>query len=90
MNSPIVTILDGSLCCPICKKNITALKWGKLTEYENLQEVDFIVEHPICRSLTRKKSKLTRQVSDLEMKLKNKKNELLNLEYRLYQEINEL
>lgn len=79
--------IHENLTCPICHKEVKLLKWGKLTDCKTLTEIVFNVEHVKCRSLTRKKDKLTNELMDLEMKVKNKKAELVNLEYRLFQEI---
>lgn len=87
METNKLTIHD-KFTCSICHKPITILKWCDFSEYENLLEVTLKTEHPLCKRLTNKRTKLTSQINDLEMRLKNKKAELVNLEYRLYQEIN--
>lgn len=87
METNKITIHDN-LTCSICNKQMRLLKWCDFSKYENLLEVTFKTEHPYCRGLVNKKNKLTKQVNDIEMKLKNKKAELVNLEYRLFQEIN--
>jgi hypothetical protein len=86
MSEPTFNINDKFLCS-FCNKPVTILKWCELTDYEGLLEVKLKTEHPVCRKLNQRKQKLTNELNNLEMRTKNKKAELTNLEYRIFQEL---